>query len=373
MKVGIVTFHRAHNCGAMLQCVALQTVLRRLGADPEAIDFNSIGEEHRFRNTRAVSVRGYVRNVLEFLFSLISFDLRLLRFNRFRRRFIKTTCRVTANDICKLHFDRYIVGSDQVFQPYLTAPLTAEFLLVPFKKEDKKYAYAASFGYASLPEEFRVKYKTALSEFAALSVRENSGMRIIGEELGLEKDVSVVLDPTLLLEEKDYRPLEAKIHVPQAYVLVYSIGGADAALRQASKAIAKKLGAKVVFVNACRRHYLDVPFSDYLSVSPDRLLFLVHHAKFIVTTSFHGLAFSLIYRKPFLAIKSATSKVTTRIIELLSNMGLSGNMIAEGDDVDGIDVRSLMDIDWRQVDAKIGAAKALSMEYLKKVLNGSCL
>ena len=368
MKVGILTFHRAHNCGAMLQNYALQTVLRRLGAEPETIDFNTIGEEHRFRKMRAPSIKGYIRNVLEFLFSLGSFDLRLWRFNSFRRRFIRTTCRMTASNLCKLDFDCYVVGSDQVFQPNLTAPLTEDFLLSSVKDGNKKYTYAASFGYPSLPVEFRDKYKAALSDFAGLSVRENTGKKIIKEELGVEKEVSVVVDPTLLLEEKDYWPLESRIRAPQAYVLVYSIGGADAALRRAARVIAGTLNIKVVFVNACRRHYMDVPFSDYISVSPDRLLYLMHHARFVVTTSFHGLAFSLIYHKPFLAIAPAVSKVTTRITELLSNMGLSGNLIMERDAGGVFDVGKLMDIDWRQVDARIDGLRASSMEYLKRMV-----
>ena len=205
MKVGILTFHRAHNCGAMLQNYALQTVLKRLDAEPETIDFNAIGEEHRFRKMRASSFRGYVRNVLEFLFSLGSFDLRLWRFNCFRRRFIRTTRRIAASNLGKLDFDCYVVGSDQVFQPNLTAPLTDEFLLLPVEDRSKKYTYAASFGYPSLPVEFRDKYKAALSDFAGLSVRENTGKKIINEELGVEKEVSVVVDPTLLLDEKVLR------------------------------------------------------------------------------------------------------------------------------------------------------------------------
>ena len=352
----------------MLQNYALQTALRRLGSEPETIDFNAIGEEHRFRKMRASSLRGYVRNVLEFFFSLGSFDLRLWRFNCFRRRFIRTTRRMAASNLGKLDFDCYVVGSDQVFQPNLTAPLTDEFLLLPVEDRSKKYTYAASFGYPSLPVEFRDKYKAALSDFAGLSVRENTGKKIINEELGVEKEVSVVVDPTLLLDEKDYWPLERRIRAPQDYVLVYSIGGADAALRRAAKSIAETLNAKVVFVNACRRHYMDVPFSDYLSVSPDRLLYLMHHARFVVTTSFHGLAFSLLYHKPFLAIAPAVSKVTTRITELLSNMELSGNLIMERDAGGVFDVGKLMDIDWRQVDARIAGLRAYSMEYLKRMI-----
>lgn len=366
MKVGILTFHRAHNCGAMLQCFALQTVLERMGHTVDVLDCNAIGEEKRFRNLCLWPLRRSARKVIEFLFSLGSFDLRLLRFAKFRRCNLHLSAPVDFRNFPQ-EYDRYIVGSDQVFQPNLTKELAPLFLLDAVLDATKKFSYAASFGYESLPDKYRPLYKRCLDKFADLSVREASGAKIIQEELELKKNVSVVLDPTLLLTAADYAPMERRIAAPVKYVLVYSIGGAYKKLRDTAKQVAEKFGLKIVYVNACRRHYWDVPFSDYLSVSPDRMIYLIHHAQFVVTTSFHGVAFSLIYHKPFIAILPNDSKVAGRIPALLSKVGLLNNAIPETEMVSDKLLESAKAMDYEAIDAELDSFRQKSFAFLESI------
>ena len=366
MRIGILTFHRAHNCGAMLQCFALQTVLERMGHTVDVLDCNDIGEEKRFRNLCLWPLRRSARKVIEFLFSLGSFDLRLLRFAKFRRCNLHLSEPVDFRNFPQ-KYDRYIVGSDQVFQPNLTKELAPLFLLDAVLDDTKKFSYAASFGYESLPEKFRPLYRRCLDKFSALSVREASGVKIVQEELGLKKNVSVVLDPTLLLTAADYASIEKRNTSPEKYVLVYSIGGAYKKLRDTARQVAKKFGLEIVYVNACRRHYWDVPFSDYLSISPDRLIYLIHHAQFVVTTSFHGVAFSLIYHRPFVAILPNDSKVSGRIPALLSAIALSDNAISEDESVSDSLIDSAKKMDYVAIDAKLDLLRRKSFAFLESV------
>ena len=366
MKVGILTFHRAHNCGAMLQNYALQTVLRRLGAEPETIDFNAIGEERRFPRFSGLTFRQCIRRMIEFVLSVGTYDLRLARFNRFRRRNIKTTARIVTGEL-PLDFDFYVVGSDQVFQPNLVKQYRNEFLLEGIPP-DKRISYAASFGYDSLPEEFRVAYKDDLSWFHAISVREESGARIIKKELGLDVPVEVVLDPTLLLDSAEYEEIETRVRVPEKYVLVYSIGGADAKLRDVANDVANRMNAKVIFVNACRRSYFRTPHDDLLAISPDRLLYLIRHAAYVVTTSFHGVAFSLIYRRQFTAIIPKNSKVAGRIPALLNRLGIPERATAETSPIDRIREQYEICIGYDAVGERLGTLRKASLDFLERAL-----
>lgn len=369
MRVGILTFHRAHNCGAMLQNYALQTVLRRLGAEPVTIDFNDVGEERRFSGLRGLTVKQRILRIIKFIFSIGFFDLRLYRFNRFRKKNLVTTNWISDGKL-PLDFDRYVLGGDQVLWPGLTKHLTNTFLLDGIANS-KRFSYAASFGYDSLPVEYRDVYKTQLSRFAAISIREKSGVGIIKNELGIDKEVISVLDPTLLLTEEDFMKIERRQKVPAKYVLVYSIGGADAKLREVSGAIARLIGASVVFVNACRRSYYDTPFGDLLTTSPDRLIYLIHNAAFVVTTSFHGVAFSIIYRRQFIAIGGTSGRKVMKIPDLLSALGIRERILNDTDSVEHYLEMSRRTIDYDNVYSILVALKSESLSFLNKIVGGS--
>ena len=366
MNIGILTFHRAHNCGAMLQNYALQTVLKRMGVEPVTIDFNNIGEEYRFPSFAGLTFRQRIRRVIEFVFSIGVFDLRLARFNRFRKRNLETTEWIVDGKLPSC-FDCYITGSDQVFQPNLTSRYCNAFLLDGIPSE-KRISYAASFGYESLPDEYRATYRRNLSLFRAISVREESGARIIKDELGLALPVEVVLDPTLLLDAVDYEGIETKFRVSNKYVLVYSIGGADGRLREVAKTIAMTSNSRVIFVNACARNYYKVPIGDWLSVSPDRLIYLIKRADYVVTTSFHGVAFSLIYQRQFTAIIPKDSKVAGRIPALLNRLGIPERATAEISTIDRIREQYDSRIDYNAVVERLGTLRKASLGFLQSAL-----
>lgn len=138
-------------------------------------------------------------------------------------------------------------------------------------------------------------------------------------------------------------------------------------LRDTAKLVAEKFGLKIVYVNACRRHYWDVPFSDYLSVSPDRLIYLIHYAQFVVTTSFHGVAFSLIYHKPFIAILPNDSKVAGRIPALLSKVGLLNNVILEAEVMSDRLLESAKAMDYSAVDVEQDSFRRKSFAFLESI------
>ena len=302
MKVGIVTFHRAHNCGAALQCAALVMVLQRMGHTVKVIDCNNVGESHwpNFRGVR--TIRGLVGFLVRLAMSIGIADRFFRHYRLFRRRLIP----MTQNCIGKKfpdEFDRIIVGSDQVFNPVITGSQTNAFLLKDFPNNSKKSSYAASFGAATLPEQYRGDFAAELAKFKHLGFRESSAEKICREELGINVKTQTVLDPTLLLDAYDYKEFESPSYVGGEYVVIYWGGRCGEEARAIAHKLAVKHGLKVVFINQWPLSRFRQRKGDWIGMPPDRFLWLMRNARFVISTSFHGTAFALINRKPFIVIR----------------------------------------------------------------------
>jgi hypothetical protein len=318
MKIGIVTFHRAHNCGAALQCVALKTVLERMGKDVVVVDNNTIGDGFKFKSP------AFTWNPLRFVWRLFRCVGRWyeaqrepvrLRYRSFRRDFIRDIKPGVPVDV-------YIVGSDQVFNPNIIGNQRNAFLLPENGTPARTCAYGASFGVKTLPESCRGPYRLALQAFSSISVRENAGVRICTEELSLDKKIPVVLDPTLLLKENDYLSVETPYSVDGDYIFVYWLGQDYEGVRKRADELSRRTGLKVVFGTL---RWLTMP-QGTVALSPGELLYLARNAKFILTTSFHGTVFAILFHKPFLSLVSTKSEGNNRITDLLDKLGLNDHV-----------------------------------------------
>lgn len=319
MKVGILTFHRTVNYGAVLQAYALQRSLSKKRINTEIIDYRNsqiyaycdyhihfkkerlkttVGKIFRYRKNRAV---------WEY-------------FEEFRKKWFTMSKTCENHDELKIVEEDYaavICGSDQVWNPKAIYKDFDAFLLKT--ATGKKFSYAASAGNVNLWTPHLKEYWTALHDFDGISVREAQMIQAT-ENLSGQK-VELVLDPSLLLDKTEWGKLEEALEVPQQYIFVYFLGE-NPVLEKCVKQLQSE--TKLPIVNLGRK--LSIP-SIRLEAGPQHFLYLIHHAAFVLTSSFHGTAFSILYEKPFLVFGNGA--YNSRMQTLLSELNLNDHFMID--------------------------------------------
>lgn len=293
MKVGIVTFHHALNYGAVLQAYALQQYLSSLGIDSDIIDYRSPYIEYFYKPIKANPIKNGKMFVREIIYYRSNKNKRM-KFNSFLKSYVKLSKPVIdKKDLEQLNFeyDFFIAGSDQVWNLKWSGLDKTYFL--DFADKNKKYSYAASFGFEKIPTGQNQVYKELLNEFQAISVREKTGKEIIKELF--DKEVEVSVDPTCLIDKEKWE--EICIYPKEkGYVLVYMLDRSDELMLFAKK-IAKEKKTKIIYIADALRKDKDFDYRGFLS--PAEFIGLFANAGYVVTNSFHGLMFSVIFEKEF--------------------------------------------------------------------------
>lgn len=363
-KIGIITFHNSYNCGSMLESYAMQTVIEKRKGKAEIINFSNEGQQKLYNATFPNnSAKNIIKNTL-----ILPYLNRIKdnnnKYEDFKNNNFKLSKRYT--DIRQLNDSDYrtvIAGSDQVWNITIQDGDDAYFL--PWVKNAKKVAYAPSFGskniqkYSDNPE----KYKKYLNDFSALSVREKNGQKWIKDLCG--KDAKLLVDPTLLLSQKDYEKIEDKTIKEMANYIFFYCPSFDASICKFVKKIAKKYNLKVITwstksyaVKGIAR--FGFKLADY--ESPSAYLTLIKNAKLVITTSFHGTIFSTIYKKNFIVAKNGGMYGDDdRVKTLLEQIGMMDRLMPYNFD-DSINY--LKDIDYSDYDKKITKLQQKAIKYI---------
>lgn len=362
MKVGVITFHNAHNYGASLQALALQRVLKDLKCEPVLIHYHPAVIDDLYE---PVNERGLKR-----LFKKSRMYLkkrpraRLIKYKHYQS-FIQKNFKLLGDYVSpdelneeELKLDAYITGSDQVFNPTHTGGYDKAYTL-EFVKKARKLSYAASVGATRVEDIYREDFKRSLSSFDAVSVREESAKADIEELSGLP--VSVTLDPTLLLDRKAYDVYKKPSQFSEKYILVYMMEKNKKMIALVNK-ISKAVGYPVIqrklpgiFTNEC---------GSYYTHDPGEFLGDIEGAEFVITNSFHGTVFSILYEKPFLSmLHSATG---ARTVDLLTALGLESHLIYDPDEFRELERMKIRDMG--RVKERIAALREESIEFLKRGL-----
>lgn len=307
MKVALLTIWHDGNYGAEMQAYATIKALRHLGHNVEMINI-------RLSDKNRKSVNGYIGSIIS------RFGPSYRKFNRFWTKYIPTTKRYrTIEEIQKNPpiADIYMVGSDQVWNPKLTGAFYSLYFLNFGKKHIRKVSYASSFGTDCWNHHIYTDVvKSHLKQFFAISCREANGVNILNEVFDVKAEM--VLDPTLLFE--GYPELIGDIS-EQSTLVYYPLSVFPELAKFATK-IAEQLGLNAV--NANWRKYL------YRGIEWDRNSIQnwirdIAQASFVITPSFHGLAFSLIYHRQF-AVIVKNKALSNRITNLLNLLGLEDRL-----------------------------------------------
>lgn len=300
MKVGIMTFNRAINYGAVLQSYALKNKLNSLGHECTVINYYS-------KEVEEGASPFYLKSFSpkEILTTICQIKMRFeknKKIKEFSENYLDCSSKLVDNktiESLKNSYDVIITGSDQVWNYEITG-LDENYFLSFASKETKKISYGASFGVSAIPVEYKDKYKKLLSYIDCISVRESSGADIVEDLLGFYP--AIVSDPVFLLEEEKWSKIAAKPTVKEEYILVYSINKSNC--YQMAESISRETGEIIVG--------LQTPMSNRVKCkairdeSPEEFLGWFKNAKYIVTDSFHGTAFSLIFKKQFVLCSGGT-------------------------------------------------------------------
>ncbi len=353
MKIGVLTFFNYCNYGAALQSYGLYKTLEKQGHEVEYIDYTCpyIGNPFKLVHLKNKGLWGYVYSVVGY----ICYLPRRKKFKQFHN-LIPHTMPVNNQTVKSLDgvFDKYITGSDQVWSLKLTNCDKTYFL--DFVSDGtKKYSYAASVGENVFSEEQRKAYRKLLQDFSAISVREESGQIMVKEVA--DREAEITLDPTLLLSKEEWEQLCGKNKVKGKYLLVYQLGFSKQ-LISAVKKVAALTGLKVVYIPFPLGGFIKSKLS--VSIGPQEWLTLFSNAEYVISDSFHGIIFSILFNKKFLAVVDGQHK-NKRAISLLNKLGLQSR-IATDDNAENIEET----IDYANVKAVIADEVEKSVDWLKK-------
>lgn len=381
MKIGIITFWQSQdNYGQILQCWALQKYLSRKGYQIFLIRYTHetpkplLGEQIK----KIIKIYPVFIKIIRYIKSKRKNKTNYTElspnrhFDDFKNKYIRKSKSIYRNieDLQKNppQADCYIVGSDQVWAHVLKNKNSEIYYLNFGGKEVKRIAYAASFGMDIYPEKYNKVLSKNLLRFDAISVREKSGVNICSKA-GV--NAQLVLDPTLLLLGKDYMQFVIQHQEKSEYAFLYLINltSQEDLYWNTMKPILQNKYKKIICTTAtgyCNLKFqLDNCIYKYPSI--EKWLSLIFYSSYVITSSFHGVVFSLLFNKPFLYIplSGKYAKSNNRVIDLLNQIELANRIIYNNNDIKEVIEEQ---INWKDVNDKIQNLRYFSQEFLDSAI-----
>lgn len=352
-KICILTFQRAINYGAVLQMYALQKVLSEHGYAVNVLDYYSeavFSGYKPFDKNSFKSIKLCVSQIINYKYT----KNRNRKFYKFIKENINLTETVRKNELKCLEnqYDKFVVGSDQVWNPEITNHDSTYFL--DFVHDSgKKRSYAASLGISKWDTSSFLPLKQLVESFSVLSVRETTARNII-KSVVEDKKINIDLDPVFLLQREVWERFRVKKKCNKAYILVYTVG-TPLKVYEYAKKLADKENLEIINIRykmALRNRLFDIGHTIY-DASPEDFVSLIANSKYVVTNSFHATAFSIIFNKEmFIELPQGLG---SRIEDLLCSLGITGRYI---------DDEKINNIEWAVVNSKLQNAMRISLNHL---------
>lgn len=341
-KIGIVTLNGNFNIGNRLQNYALKKYLESLKLDVETIWFCRIKD-------RFIMI---IKNII-FNFLISS---RGHNFRKFSKSYLNTKYFASTN--VSNRYDYIIVGSDQVWN--YNFPGFSKTMFLDFSPYEKNIAYSASFGIDRIPTKYNNMYKNGLNNIKSLSVREDAGKKIVNDIVG-RKDVEVLVDPTMLLDKKEWDRVAKKPKKlnDSKYILLYFLGNISKKRMDVINKYAKENNYEIINI-------LDKE-SKFYSCGPAEFLYLEKHAELICTDSYHASVFSIIYDRPFIIYdrdEKNHGNMGSRIDTLLSKLKINDRRY-NGKSITSKNLKH----DYKKAYEVLKLEREKSKKYLKKSMN----
>lgn len=353
-QVAIVTPNHGVNYGNKLQNYAVQEVYRKLDCVPTTIKFFPEGAkvENKQKVTFGILIKKINRRITERRYSR-NIQARMDAFETFNETYLIRTDRCYSptdyNTINERDFDFFSVGSDQVWNSYFF-DFSPIYLLDFIRDGSKKIAYAASFGVSDIASEYVNLFSKALSDFKAISVREDKAKEIV--ETISDNKAQVVLDPTLMLTTEDWDRIIPDVKEANKYILTYFLGELSKERWKIIASYARKNNYKIIRLNDIK--------NKYYRISPLEFVSFIKHAEVVFTDSFHACCFSLQYKKKFWVMNrlSTGKEMGSRIDTFLSKFYLDKRRFYEN-------ARLSCSVDYEQAYVVLEQERVTSWSFLK--------
>ncbi len=363
-KISLITLHRIYNYGSVLQTYATQKLFEDAGAECEVLDYIS---PHRAKVPLFLDypprLEGKkLKRIVYYAAKIPSFVLKDISFGGFIKKYLHLTKRqyVTNEDVLKAPptADIYVSGSDQVWNSKYNRGVDGIYYLSYAPKGAKKAAFVSSFGREELSAEEQEKVEPLLKQYKLLTVREDSGLNILGK-MGM--DGAWLIDPTLQITREDWMALATKRLVKEKYLFLFLLYNEDNGATEYARKIAEKKGLKVVKLSwemKCPKG-VDRLFTHR---KPQDFLSLIGNADFVVTNSFHGVAFSINLNRQFAFVPR--TEFNGRIESLLRLTGQESRKVT---DLCNFGIADAL-IDYRAVNEILDNERKKAQQIIQKIV-----
>lgn len=367
-KVAVITRHSVANYGSILQSYATQTILDKLGYDTEIIDYNRIDEKGG--NIVKVKLKGNSvgnmnKNIFNRFLYIISqfpnYEYSYRKFKKFRKKLLKQTEEYsTIEELRKKcpKADIYMTGSDQVWGEIGGDIYDPAYFLEFVPNGSNCISYSASFGKEKISDELIGKLPDLLSKFSNIMVREQSAVEIINKNT--TKKAELVLDPTLLLNKEQWEAKAKGKLKYNNYILIYQLHK-NKEFDDYAKNVARKMGLPLVRISPSINSITRSGKFIYMP-TPEGFLNYLKNATLLLTDSFHGTVFSLIFNKQFIEI--LPGETSTRVTNILKLTNLTNRILQDYNDFSLLNTK----IDFENVNEILDEERNKSIKKLEDAL-----
>lgn len=365
IRAGILTFHCSHNFGAMLQAYGLKSYLNANKIKTDLVcyePFFLMGRHWWFPYIPMQDKAGrrkLEKNMWRAHRNMGRDFFRQYRnFEWFKKKYLTGAGRrklFCAGQLSRLPYQCYIVGSDQIWNPDITFGLRSVYFgAFENRRKKKVIAYGASLGGTSMDAQYEEEFSRLLQCVDVISMREQEAIPYVKQFY--QKEMTAVLDPVFLLSKETWQKIEKKPD-QERYILVYA-AESNQELYEYALELSREKGLPALILRSSKWETDQEFLVDY-TAGPAEFLGYVHGADYVVTNSFHGVAFSIIYQKKFLAFLHSDRGERTRNILAISGLN---ERLYQKEEHRGIDA----DIDWKDVQAKMKESVKHSEDFLTR-------
>ena len=351
MKIGILTFHRAHNYGAVLQCYALQEVLKGMGHEVEVIDYRQPAIDRGYNSWRPRwFINKFVKiwKMYDYLHLLYEEGKRRHKFGGFLKNYLNVQHPCTSVDIPN-NYDYYIIGSDQLFNLEITNGLDPVYSGESINGNGPKLiGYAISSNQESIRKIGQDNWNSIFNNFTSISFREKALADLLYKLYG--KEVDVCFDPTLLTDINIWNNIKINKDIEKDCIVLYQVRwneGEEDTLEEKAYQLAKQTKANVI--NLSNREY-----------RVEEWVLYIKYAKCVVTSSFHASVFALIFNRPLYSFVLNDGR-DSRYVDLLNSVGASDCLKDLHDSIS-----ELPEMDFDTINKKLQYLRQDSLTYLNE-------
>lgn len=358
MKIAQVTLCGYGNYGQSLQRYALHKTLKKFSSKTEVLWLTGVEfwtETAQFPSWAIPKSSDLMTQQKYYLRTAV----RVNKFKEFDNRYIKTRFDIPYIEDVADDYDLFVVGSDQVWNPTWLDPI----FLLPFVPSEKKISYAASVASPFIPDYVKEVFKKGVASFSKISVREIGNVKMLEELTG--RKIERMIDPVFLLDAEDWekisqRPSWFDEKYQHGYILTYYLRRDVPPLVES---VSKYLNLPVINLSDHDNYW-------HYTTGPEEFLYLFANADFVFTDSFHGTAFSILFKKIFAAREEYINSnllMNLRIPNLLEIFGLEGRILNPDEEYA---ISELLEIDYSVRDKVLPVEKAKAFNFLTDAIQG---